>query len=168
MTPAVPHPPKTTAYVHLFATYPNAQLELRSTIDETGWIAACAAPCDRELNVDTMEARVTAPGMTTSNAFRIEPGSGTASFKVDGGKASSRTIGIIALASGIPVALTGMGLYGYGKVEDKKGLQTAGIVTLAIGGAAVLTALPFLGAGSTRVKNARGSEVASGFAPPRF
>jgi hypothetical protein len=156
--------------VHLFVTYPNAQLELQSTVDDTGWRAACMAPCDREVDVDATEARVSAPGMTTSNTFQIEPGRGTARFKVNGGSASHRQIGIITLAAGIPIALTGMGLYGYGVLEDKKGFRTAGTVTLAIGAATVIAALPFLGSGSTRVYDAKGKNVASSsrFDPPRF
>jgi hypothetical protein len=146
--------------VHLFATYPNAQLELRSTVDDTGWRAVCRAPCDQEVDVDAAEARVTAPGMTSSNAFRIEPGRGTASFKVNGGSASSKQIGVIALASGLGVALVGMGVYGVGFLDENKGVKTGGVVTMAVGGAAVLTALPLLGIGSTRVQNARGKTVA--------
>lgn len=152
--------------MHLFATYPHAQLELRSTVDDTGWRAACPAPCDRELDVGATEARVTAPGMTTSNSFQIEPGRGTASFKVNGGSAQARQIGIITLATGIPIALTGMGLYGAGVLDESRGLRTAGIITLAVGGATVIAALPFLGVGSTRVQNARGKSIARTFAPP--
>jgi hypothetical protein len=128
----------------------------------------CLAPCDREVDVDTTEARVTAPGMTSSNTFLIEPGRGTASFKVTGGSAETKQIGVIALASGLGVSLVGMGVYGVGFLDDDKGLKTGGIVTMAVGGAAVLASLPLLSIGSTRVQNSKGKTVArrTGWTPP--
>jgi len=155
-----------SAFVHLFADYPGAVLELRSYIDETDWKVACQAPCDRTLRVDGMDARVVAPGMTTSNVFRIEPGRGTANLKVDGGSAGSRTIGTVGFAAGIPLALGGMALWGYGKLEDRRGLQTAGIVTLGVAAVALVGALPFLSAGSTKVRDGKGKTIASRSAPP--
>lgn len=128
----------------------------------------CPAPCDRLLFVEGMEARVVAPEMAPSNAFRIEAGRGTARFRVDGGSLQSREIGRIGLISGISVSLGGMALYGYGKYQEKPGVRTAGIVGLAIGGIGVLGSLPFLGAGSTGVRDMRGKFIARRFDAPRL
>jgi hypothetical protein len=103
--------------------------------------------------------------MTTSNEFRIEPGSGTARLRVSGGSATARTLGIIGLVTGIPLSLGGGALFGYGAVADRDGMQSAGIVTLAVGAAAVVAALPLLLVGSTRVRDARGRIIASAPAP---
>jgi len=154
--------------VHLFSTYPNAMLELRSFVDDTAWQPACAAPCDRVLHVEGTEARVVAPGMSASNTFRIEPGHGAARFKVSGGSESSRQIGTVALVGGIPITLGGMALWGYGRMEDSSGLRAAGVVSLAVGAVAVLGSLPFLASGRTSVKDAKGKVIAQRWAPPSF
>jgi hypothetical protein len=107
---------------------------------------------------------VTAPGMTTSNVFRIDPGAGSAGLRVEGGSARARSAGIIALAAGIPVALAGMALFAQGRVKDEPGLSTAGIAGLAVGGLSVAVSFPLLVLGSTHVKNSKGSVIA--FAPP--
>lgn len=157
-----------SAFVHVHADYPGAVLELRSFIDDSDWSAACPAPCDRLLRVEGNEARVRADGMSPSNVFRIEPGRGTANLKVVGGSARSRTIGTVGLGAGIPLALGGMALWGYGKLEDKAGLKTAGLITMGVAAVMVVGALPFLSSGSTRVKDGKGKVIASGFAPPSF
>lgn len=157
-----------SAFVHVFVDYPDAVLELRSYIDDTDWTQACRAPCDRTLRVEGMDARVRAPGMTASNVFRIDPGRGTANLKVEGGSARSKTIGTVGFAGGIPLGLVGMGLWSYGKLEDRASLQTAGIVTMGVAAALVLGSLPFLSAGGTRVKDGKGKVIATTFAPPRL
>jgi hypothetical protein len=157
-----------SAFVHLWASYPGAMLQLRSSVDEGPWQAACPAPCDRVLTVEGTEARVVAPGMSPSNTFRIEPGAGTAAFKVNGGSTEHRRLGTIALVAGIPLSLGGMGLWGYGRVEDKDGMKVAGAITLAVGGVLVIGSLPLLSAGSTRVYDSRGKNIARRFAPPRM
>jgi hypothetical protein len=147
--------------VHLFADYPDAWLELRDYVDEGPWHRVCFAPCDRVLAVDGMDARVRAPGMTTSNVFRIAAGRGTARLRVSGGSAEARTLGIIGLAAGIPVTLGGMSLYGYGVYKERSGFKAAGVATLAVGGLSVLAALPLLIVGSTTVRNVRGKAIAA-------
>jgi hypothetical protein len=138
---------------------------MRSFVDGGDFVRACAAPCDVALQVDGREARVVAPGMTTSNVFRFDAGSGTAGVRVDGGSAAARHAGIIALAVGIPVALAGMGLFAEGRVKDSHGLQAAGIAGLSLGGVSVVVSLPLLMLGTTHVKNAKGSVIAL-FTPP--
>lgn len=156
------------AFVHLHADYPDAVVELRSYVDDGEWSVACRAPCDRVLRVEGMDVRVAARGMTTSNPFRVDPGRGTANLKVVGGSARSKAIGTAGFAGGIPVALLGMGLWGYGRVEDQAALRTAGLVTLAVGAVLVLGSLPFLSAGGTRVRDAKGKTIAASFSPPRL
>jgi hypothetical protein len=146
--------------VHVAANYEGAWLEGRSRIDEGGWRRLCAAPCDRSVQVDGIEMRVTAPRMTSSNVFAIEPGAGIARLRVSGGSAGARDIGLIGLAAGLPVTFAGVTLLGVGSIRDEPGLRTTGIVTLSIGAAAVLAALPLLIIGSTSVKNAEGRNVA--------
>jgi hypothetical protein len=163
--PAQSVAPRTTqradsARVHLVSTYPDAWLELRSYVDAGSWRRACAAPCDRTLVVEGMEARVVAQGMTTTNIFRIDPGAGTANLRVSGGSATARSIGIAALIGGIPLSLGGMAMFGYGSLEKQDELRTAGIVTLAVGAVAVVGSLPFLVAGSSSVRDGRGSVIA--------
>lgn len=97
--------------------------------------------------------RATAPGMTTSNAFRIQPGPGIALVKVEGGSSSMRLAGVIALAGGLPIAFTGMTLFGYGTYKHKDNIRTAGAVTLGVGAVAVLASLPLLVIGSTDVRD---------------
>ena len=157
-----------SAFVHLYVNFPNAWLELSSTVDEGGFRRVCPAPCDVPVRVAGKEARVVAPGMTPSNAFRIEPGRGTAQFRVDGGSESTKQWGVIAFSVGIPVALGGMGLWGYGKAKDSQALQTTGIIVLGVGAVSVLGSLPLLASGSTRVRDARGRSIARSGAAPRF
>jgi hypothetical protein len=165
--PAAPEPAPAapvdsdTALVHIGSSYAGAWLELRSYVDEDPWRRVCQAPCDRRLRVSGMEARVSAPGMTTSNVFRIEGGRGTASLKVSGGSSTTRSAGIIGLLAGIPISMIGMGLFGYGSLEDDSGLRTAGGVTLAVGAVTVLASLPLLVIGTTNVRNEKGGLVAA-------
>jgi hypothetical protein len=152
----------TRSIVHLGSSYPGVWLELRSTVDEGGWQKACMAPCDQSLAVAGTLARVTAPGMTTSNPFRIEPGAGRALIRVDGGSAEVRFFGILSLSLGIPTLLTGGTLYSYGKFSDREGMRDAGAVVLGVGALAVVGALPLLFSGTTKVRDAQGSVIAKG------
>jgi hypothetical protein len=111
--------------------------------------------------VDGTDLRVTAPRMTRSNTFVVEPGSGTASMRVAGGSARARDFGLVGLAAGLPVMFAGVTLLGVGSIHEQPGERTAGIVTLSVGAVAVLAALPLLVIGSTSVKNAAGRNVAS-------
>jgi len=129
-------------------------------VDDTDWQRACVAPCDRSLVVSGMLARASAPGMTTSNVFRIQPGAGPALVKVEGGSESARTLGVIGLAAGIPLALGGTALFSYGKVSDRDGLSVAGGIVLGTGALVLLASLPFLVRGSTSVRNGDGRLIA--------
>jgi hypothetical protein len=151
--------------VHLGSTYPGTVLELQSTTDHSEWQRACLAPCDRPLVVLGMLARVSAPGMTTSNAFRIDPGPGVALVRVDGGSAKSRSLGVLALAVGIPTTLVGGALYGYGNFADHEAMRISGAAVLGAGALVVLASLPFLLKGSTTVRDAKGTAIASTTAP---
>jgi hypothetical protein len=135
-------------------------LESRSTLYDGDWTRLCPAPCDRELVVEGALLRVAAPGMTTSNAFRIEPGRGIAFIKVKGGSEKARRIGIITLAAGVPVALLGMGLYGYARLRNENGMQTGGAVVLGAGAVSIGVSLPLLLLGSTDVKNGKDTLIA--------
>lgn len=151
------------ALVHVgVSSHKEAWLEMRSFVDGGEFLRVCRAPCDLKLPVEGREARVTAPGMTTSNVFRFDGGDGTAGVRVDGGSASARRAGIITLAVGIPLALVGMGLFAQGKVKDSSGLTAAGITGLAAGGLSIGVSLPLLLIGATHVKNAKGSLIAFG------
>ena len=120
----------------------------------------CIAPCDIAVPVGGALARVTATGMTTSNSFRIEPGSGTALVRVDGGSAQARALGITGLFVGIPTAVAGMGLFGYGKLQNQDGARIAGTVVLATSAVILIASLPLLLMGSTKVRDAHGSVIA--------
>jgi len=146
--------------VHIAVSHRDAWLEMRSYVDGGEFVRACPAPCDIKLQVEGREARVVAPGMTTSNIFRFDAGGGTAGVRVNGGSAAARRAGIITLAIGIPVALAGMALYAQGRVKDKTGLQVAGIAGLAGGGLSIAVSLPLLMFGTTHVKDAKGSLIA--------
>jgi hypothetical protein len=141
-------------------SHKDAWLEMRSYVDGGDFLRVCRAPCDLKLPVEGREARVTAPGMTTSNVFRFDGGDGTAGVRVDGGSASARRAGILTLAIGIPVALAGMGLFAQGRVRDNTGLTAAGIAGLSAGGLSIAVSLPLLLIGTTHVKNAKGSLIA--------
>jgi hypothetical protein len=156
------------ALVELHVDRPGAWLETRSMMDESGWKRACDAPCGQRVLVDGMQARVQAPGMSTSNVFRIEPGTGTARIKVDSGSSAARTAGVIGLSVGLPVAMAGLAGYGYGRVSDNATLQTAGVVVLAVGAVAALGSLPLLTMGSTTVRDADGHMIAQAPSTPRF
>jgi hypothetical protein len=158
-----PSAPPTNARVHLFADYPGAWLELRSYVDAGFWQKACSAPCDQEVRVDGMEARVLAPGMTSSNTFRLEPGPGTANIKVSGGSATARTLGLVGLIAGAPLTLGGAVMFGYGEFGDSEALRIAGIATLATGAVMLVASLPLLALGSTTVRDARGKFIAAVF-----
>ena len=124
------------------------------------WQRACPLPCNQDLEVESTEARVTAPGMTTSNAFRIDPGPGVARLSVAGGDANLRRWGITSLIGGLVIGLGGASLYGYGRVEHKDPLITLGMVSLGVAGAAVIGSLPLLSLGSTTVRDGRGRTIA--------
>jgi hypothetical protein len=159
--PAPAPPPASQAVVHLAVNYRDAWLETRSYVDDGEFTRTCRAPCDIKLDVVGLEARVAAPGMTTSNSFRFDAGAGSAGVRVDGGSAAARTVGVITLAAGIPVALAGMALFALGSQDDKSGTKAAGIAGLALGGVSIGVSLPLLLIGTTRVRNASGSRIAS-------
>lgn len=150
-----------TARIHVGLKRAGARLERRSLIDlEEGWVVACSVPCDRDVFVADSELRVTAPGMTPSNPFRVEPGSGTARLRVSPGSAELRHWGIVSLAVGAPVALGGFGLYGGGRMAHEPTLELGGLIVLGLGAAAILTALPLLGMGGTSVYDGKGGSIA--------
>lgn len=146
--------------VHVGSSYPGTWLELQSRVDRTGWRRACLAPCDQPLYVDGMLARASAPDMTTSNAFRIDPGVGTALVRVDGGSARARSLGILGLAIGIPTSLAGGALYGYGTFTERDGFRIGGASVLGLGALAALASLPLLLIGATTVRDGNGSAIA--------
>jgi hypothetical protein len=150
------------ALVHVGVSHKDAWLEMRSYVDGGEFLRMCRAPCDLRLQVEGREARVSAPGMTTSNVFRFEAGDGTAGVRVNGGSASARRAGIITLAIGIPLALAGMGLFAQGRVHDNTGLTAAGVAGLSAGGLSIVVSLPLLLIGTTHVKDAKGSQIALG------
>jgi hypothetical protein len=164
--PAALAPPPGQAVVHLAVNYRDAWLETRSYVDDGDFTRTCRAPCDIKLDVVGLEARVVAPGMTPSNAFRFDAGTGRAGVRVDGGSAAARTWGVVTLAAGIPVALAGMALFALGKQQDQGGTKAAGIAGLALGGVSIGVSLPLLLIGTTRVKSASGSRIASLFPVP--
>lgn len=82
-------------------------------------------------------------------------------MKVNGGSASTRSLGITLLVAGIPVSMVGGGLLGYGALEHENGLKIAGGVTLGVGAALVLTALPLLVSGGTDVFDGQGRQIAA-------
>jgi hypothetical protein len=147
--------------VHLAADYPGAVLELRNYVDSGAWKVACGVPCDRALVTLGAEARVSAPGMSTSNVFRIDPGPGAALIKVNGGSATARTFGILGLGIGIPLGLTGTAMYSYGSYDDNDGLAIAGGVILGTGAAMILAAIPLLLSGTTNVRDGKGRLIAA-------
>jgi hypothetical protein len=147
-------------WVHFGTNYANAVLESRSVVELEQWQARCTAPCKQYLDAAGQEVRVTAPGMTPTNPFRLESGRGRVHFRVNGGSDTVKTIGIAGLAGGIPVMLGGMAMFGIGKVDDKDALSTVGVVTLAVGAAAVLISIPMLLTGTTRVYNSKSDRIA--------
>lgn len=146
--------------MHVAVDRPGAWLEARSWVDDSEWRRACATPCSRVLFVDGQQFRVQAPGMTPSNPFRVEPGSGTARIRVTGGDAAAREWGTIALAAGIPLSLAGMAGFAYGRLRGREGLETAGAAVLGLGAAAVVISFPLVSAGGTVVRNSRGRTIA--------
>lgn len=153
--------PTHEAFVHLASDYPGTWLELKNFIEGGDWERVCAIPCDRKLTVLGIEARVTADDMSTSNVFRIQPGAGRALVRVDGGSAATRRLGVLGLALGIPVALTGMAGLGYGTMSDRDGLALTGGIVLGTGGVLVLASLPLLLLGTTDVRDGSGGVIAS-------
>jgi hypothetical protein len=148
--------------VHVGVDYSEAWLETRNYVDGGLFQRTCRAPCDVKLQVQGLEARVVADGMTTSNNFRFDPGTGTAGVRVEGGSATARRWGIVTLAGGIPLALAGMALFAQGRVKGNSGLEIAGIAGLAVGGVSVGISLPLLFKGTTHVKDSKGALIALG------
>jgi hypothetical protein len=130
-------------------------------MDSGDWKAACTVPCNRTLMTLGAEARVSAPGMSTSNVFRIDPGPGAALVKVSGGSATARTFGILGLGIGIPLGLTGTAMYSYGAYDDRDGLAIAGGIVLGAGAAMIIAAIPLLISGTTNVSDGRGRLIAA-------
>ena len=141
-------------------SYPDAWLETRPFGGFDEWQRQCRVPCANAIVVDGMEVRVTARGMTPTEPFRIERGSGDALLRVNGGSASARSLGRLSFAIGVPLALVGMAGFGYGSIQDEPGLKTAGAITLGVGAALALVALPLLVSGSTSVRNEKGDLIA--------
>jgi hypothetical protein len=153
--------PADRVWVHFGANYPQAMLEGRSVIEFDDWHALCVAPCKQYLDAADLEVRVSAPGMTTSNPFRLESGRGRVHFRVSGGSDTVKTLGIAGLTGGIPVMLGGMAMFGYGGISDKDTLRDVGLVTLSVGAAAVIASIPLLLLGTTRVYNAKSDRIAT-------
>jgi hypothetical protein len=150
------------------ADYPGAALELRRFGSFDAWQRACEAPCDRGLVVSGMEARAVAPNMTPSKSFQLEAGTGTAMLSVNGGSASAARWGRTALLASLLPSFVGMGLVGYGTLEDRPALTTGGGIALGLGAALALTALPLLASGSTNVKNADGDLIGVAVRPTLY
>jgi hypothetical protein len=148
------------------ADHPGVVLELRSYYDSSGWKVACDAPCDRTLVTLGSEARVSAPGMSTSNVFRIDPGPGVAFVKVSGGSSTLRTLGIAGLGIGIPLGLAGTAMYGLGKYDDNDGLAISGGVVLGVGAVMILAAIPMLLSSTTNVRDGKGRLIAASPSEP--
>lgn len=136
-------------------------LELRSYADSGDWKVSCTVPCDRMLVTLGAEARVSAPGMSRSNVFRIDPGPGVALVKVSGGSSTLRTLGIAGLGIGIPLGLAGTAMYGYGKYDDRNDLAVSGGVVLGLGAVMILAAIPMLISSTTNVRDGKGSLIAA-------
>ena len=147
--------------IHVASSHPGTWIERRSTLTDSGWERICAAPCDTEIVVQGTLLRAAAPNMTPSNAFRIEPGPGVAVVKVEGGSSSNRAYGLLGLAAGLPIALAGMTLYGYGTYAHEDGMRIAGGATLGVGAIAVAVALPLLVLGGTNVRDGKDNVIAS-------
>jgi hypothetical protein len=64
------------------------------------------------------------------------------------------------MIAGIPTALAGGALFSYGSYAERDGLRIGGAAVLGAGALAILASLPFLVAGSTTVRDARGSAIA--------
>lgn len=162
----VPAPPAVrpeagAARVRVAVNFSNASLETRPFGGAESWQRLCLAPCGDWLAVEGAELRVTAPGMTPSGPFRVDPGAlGPALLKVDGGSSLARSLGRIGLVVGVPVALLGMTGFAYGHFDERRGLETAGAISLGVGAAMVLTALPLLVIGGTSVRNEKGDLIA--------
>jgi hypothetical protein len=151
----------TRAHVWVRGDWPHATLELRDLLDRGCWQPVCALPCGQSLEVEGMEARVTAPAMSPTNAFRIEPGSGTARLRVSGGARALRSSGMVALAAGLAVGLGGASLYGYGRFEERSTLITVGAVTLVMSAVMVVGSVPLLALGRSTVRDAHGRAIAA-------
>jgi hypothetical protein len=148
-------------WVHFGANYANAVLEGRSVIEFDEWHPLCPAPCKQYLEAADLEVRVSAPGMTTSNPFRLESGRGRVHFRVSGGSDTVKTLGIWGLTGGIPVMLGGMAMFGYGGFSDKDTLRDVGLVTLSVGAVAVIASIPMILSGTTRVYNGKSDRIAN-------
>jgi hypothetical protein len=159
-TTSAPTGPVTTAVVRFYANYPGAWLETRSAVEPEPWQRACAAPCNVPVETDGKEVRVVAPGMSDSNAFRIEPGFGVAHIRVKGGSATARELGTWGLLLGLPVALIGGGFFSYGMSAKEPTATTGGAIVLSLGAVTVLASLPALLMGSTTVRDGRGGFIA--------
>ena len=146
--PAAP-PRYDLAVVHLAADYPGAVLELRSFVDSGAWQVACAVPCDRALVTLGIEARVSAPGMSTFERLSHRSGSGRRARQGErrfcDGALRSASLG---LAVGIPLGLAGTAMYSYGSYSDDDGLAIAGGVVLGTGAVMILAAIPLLALGN--------------------
>lgn len=156
------------AQIRFAVSHPDAWLEARPFGGTDPWQPRCKAPCGQWIDVEGAELRVTAPGMTPTSPFRVQPGSGTALLTVNGGSSTARTLGRLGLGIGLPLALVGMAGFGYGHFDERRGLETAGAITLAAGAALVLAALPLLVSGSTSVRNAEGDLIAAATSSPAF
>jgi hypothetical protein len=154
-------------WVHFGVNYPNATLQTRSVVESDEWTPNCTVPCKQYVEVGGREVRVIAPGMTPSNAFRLQSGRGRVQFRVSGGSQTSKTLGLAGLIAGIPVAMAGMAMGGYGIVKEKDGLRDVGFVTLGIGAVAIAVAIPLLLSSTTRVYNEKGSRIGA-LEPFRF
>lgn len=147
------------AYVEIKVNYPNAWLELRSVIYGGEWRKVCEIPCGKTLEVDGMDARVRAPGMTPTNIFRIQPGIGTARIQVKGGSELWGQVGFYSIALGLPVLLGSGAAYGYGFQEQSQPLQTGGIVGMVVSGVAIVASLPMLLMSATSVRDYDGKLI---------
>lgn len=150
-----------SAQIRFAVNRPNAWLEARPFGAGEEWRRRLKAPGGEWVHVEGEELRVTAEGMTPSGPFRVEPGHGAALLTVNGGSSSARALGRLGLSIGVPLSLVGMGAFGYGHFDERRGLETAGIITLAAGAALVLVALPLLVSGGTSVRNAQGDLIAT-------
>src|SRR5262245_26339420 len=108
-----------SARIRIASDYADAWLETRPFGGGAAWQRGCPAPCGQVLLVEDIELRVTAPDMTPSKPFRVEPGGGSALLSVSGGSTTARTWGRVTFAVGVPVTLLGMTGFALGSFDDR-------------------------------------------------
>jgi hypothetical protein len=100
--------------------------------DDDAWQAICPLPCRRTLD-PSIAYRISGPGVTDTDAFRLPAGRANLRLDVDPGSRSSRVTGIVFIPVGATALGTGLLVAAVGGLAEEDDVTRGGLIAAAAG-----------------------------------